>query len=448
MQMNNKSAALILGTLILTACGPETEKGAELVGTPIVGSVNMRSATVWMQLSNSNNESVRVAVLDSALNFVGTYEVEDLGTSNNCLSRIHGLEPGETYSYIVQSGRQTLSDTLLMTTQTLWQYRTDPPSVRIALGSCAYINEPVYDRPGKPYGGGYEIFETIANDGFDAMFWLGDNIYLREADFGSYSGYVHRYNHTRSTPELQTLLSRGAHYAVWDDHDYGPNNCDGSYSNKALAKKAFDAYWPNPTGEVAAAPELNATSFAFADAEVFLLDNRTHRVNDVMGEGKRQMFGEIQLEWLLNNLKNSRAPFKLIAVGGQVVSNAAIYENFAQFPEERQWLLSELNRLNIKGVVFLSGDRHSSELSKLQLANGNWVYDLTVSPLTSGSYDHSQEPNKLREPGTMVGERNYGMLEITGPRKERTLRMQIKSAQGALIWERSISAEDDYILAP
>lgn len=447
MQMNNKSAALILGTLILTACGPETDKGAELVGTPIVGSVNMRSATVWMQLSNSNIESVRVAVLDSALNFVGTYEVEDLGTSNNCLSRIHGLEPGETYSYIVQSGRQTLSDTLLMTTQTLWQYRTDPPSVRIALGSCAYINEPVYDRPGKPYGGGYEIFETIANDGFDAMFWLGDNIYLREADFGSYSGYVHRYNHTRSTPELQTLLSRGAHYAVWDDHDYGPNNCDGSYSNKALAKKAFDAYWPNPTGEVAAAPELNATSFAFADAEVFLLDNRTHRVNDVMGEGKRQMFGEIQLEWLLNNLKNSRAPFKLIAVGGQVVSNAAIYENFAQFPEERQWLLSELNRLNIKGVVFLSGDRHSSELSKLQLANGNWVYDLTVSPLTSGSYDHSQEPNKLREPGTMVGERNYGMLEITGPRKERTLRMQIKSAQGALIWERSISAEDDYILA-
>ena len=448
MRMNNKSAAIILGTLILAACGPETDKGAELVGTPIVGSVNMRSATVWMQLSNSNYESVRVAVLDSALNFVGAYEVEDLGTSNNCLSRIHGLEPGATYSYIVQSGKQTLSDTLRMTTQTLWQYRTDPPSVRIALGSCAYINEPVYDRPGKPYGGGYEIFETIANDGFDAMFWLGDNIYLREADFGSYSGYVHRYNHTRSTPELQTLLSRGAHYAVWDDHDYGPNNCDGSYANKALAKKAFDAYWPNPTGEVAAAPELNATSFAFADAEVFLLDNRTHRVNDVMGEGKRQMFGEIQLEWLLNNLKNSRAPFKLIAVGGQVVSNAAIYENFAQFPEERQWLLSELNRLNIQGVVFLSGDRHSSELSKLQLANGNWVYDLTVSPLTSGSYDHSQEPNKLREPGTMVGERNYGMLEITGPRKERTLRMQIKSAQGTLIWERSISAEDDYILAP
>lgn len=446
--MKIKSAAIILSALSLTACGSQMDEKTELMGTPMVGSVNMRSATVWMQLSNSINGSVRVLVLDSALNTVGEHEVEDLGTSNNCLSHVHGLEPGTTYSYVIKSGRHVLSDTLLITTQTLWQYRSDPPSVRIALGSCAYINEPIYDRPGKPYGGGYEIFETIANDGFDAMFWLGDNVYLREADFGSYSGYVHRYNHTRSTPELQTLLSRGVHYAVWDDHDYGPNDCDGSYSNKALAKKAFDAYWPNPSGEVAAAPELNATSFAFADAEVFLLDNRTHRVNDGMGEGKRQMFGKIQLEWLLNNLKNSRAPFKLIAVGGQVVSDAAIYENFAQFPEEREWLLSELNRLNIKGAVFLSGDRHSSELSKLQLPNGNWVYDITVSPLTSGSYDHSEEPNELREPGTMVGERNYGMLEISGPRKERTLRMQIKSAQGALIWERSISAANGHTLAP
>lgn len=448
MQMKNRSTAIILATLTLAACGNQVDEKTELAGTPIVGSVNMRSATVWMQLSNSASNSVHVLVMDSALNSVGHYEVEDLGTSNNCLSRIDGLEPGTTYSYLVQSGTQTLSDTLFITTQTLWQYRTDPPSVRIALGSCAYINEPAYDRPGEPYGGGYEIFETMAADGFDAMFWLGDNVYLREADFGSYSGYVHRYNHTRSTPELQTLLSHGVHYAVWDDHDYGPNNCDGSYSNKALARKAFNAYWPNPTGGVAAAPELNATSFAFADAEVFLLDNRTHRVNDGMGEGKRQMFGKIQLEWLLNNLKNSRAPFKLIAVGGQVVSDAAIYENFAQFPEEREWLLSELGRLNIKGAVFLSGDRHSSELSKLQLDNGNWVYDLTVSPLTSGSYDHSEEPNTLRVPSTMVGERNYGMLEISGPRKERTLRMQIKSAQGALIWEQSISAADGYILAP
>jgi alkaline phosphatase D len=131
-----------------------------------------------------------------------------------------------------------------------------------------------------------------------------------------------------------------------------------------------------------------------------------------------------------------------------MLSNAAIYENFAQFPEERDWLLSELDRLKIRGVVFLTGDRHNSELTSFQLPNGNWVYDLTVSPLTASSYDHSDEPNSLRVPSTMVGQRNYGFIEITGPRKERKLRMKVKDADGITLWTRRINASAGYILEP
>ena len=247
---------------------------------------------------------------------------------------------------------------------------------------------------------------------------------------------------------MQNLLREGVHYAIWDDHDFGPNDCDGSFIHKDWALKAFDAFWPNPPGSITHAPELNATAFQLGDADVFLLDNRSHRVNHKQGNDQRQMLGSIQMKWLLNNLKNSKAPFKLIAVGGQMLSNAAIYENFAQFPEERDWLLSELDRLKIRGVVFLTGDRHNSELTSFQLPNGNWVYDLTVSPLTASSYDHSDEPNSLRVPGTMVGQRNYGFIEITGPRKERKLRMKVKDADGITLWTRRINASAGYILEP
>lgn len=128
-----------------------------------------------------------------------------------------------------------------------------------------------------------------------------------------------------------------------------------------------------------------------------------------------------------------------------MVSDAMIYENFAQFPEEQRALFTAIDDLDIHGLVFLTGDRHSAELSKILLPQSkNWVYDLTTSPLTSGSSDHSEEPNNNREPGTMVGERNYGLLSITGPRKNRMLKMQIKSAEGTVIWERNISASDHY----
>ena len=129
-----------------------------------------------------------------------------------------------------------------------------------------------------------------------------------------------------------------------------------------------------------------------------------------------------------------------------MVSDAAIFENFAQFPEERALLFDTIDALDIRGVVFLSGDRHNSELSKMKLPGGNWVYDLTVSPLTSGSYDHEDEPNTNRVAGTMVGIRNYGVLNVSGPRKERVLTMTVKDAEGNSLWTRSIDARNRYAL--
>ena len=128
-----------------------------------------------------------------------------------------------------------------------------------------------------------------------------------------------------------------------------------------------------------------------------------------------------------------------------MVSDAAIYENFAQFPEERALLFNAIDELDIRGVI-LSGDRHNSELSKMKLPGGNWVYDPMVSPLTSGSYDHEDEPNSNREPGTMVGLRNYGVLNVSGPRKERVLTMTVKDAEGHALWTRSIDAGQGHVL--
>ena len=47
-----------------------------------------------------------------------------------------------------------------------------------AIGSCSYVNEPEFDRPGKPYGSNFEIFNSINNKNPDFMLWLGDNMYF------------------------------------------------------------------------------------------------------------------------------------------------------------------------------------------------------------------------------------------------------------------------------
>ena len=443
------TAFAILGVVTcvwFTSCRIQTNSTQHLTGVPMFGHIGLRSATLWSQSNESNPVQLRYWSLDSMASGEAVYATGTVGEFNCSTYNLNNLEPATEYQGRIETmNGLVLSDTLNWTTQVLWQFREDPPAFTFAAGSCAFINETAYDRPGRPYGGNYQIFESIARDTIQGMLWLGDNIYLREVDVESKAGYQHRYEHMRRLPELQALLSNGSHYAIWDDHDFGPDNSDGSWFHSDWAKESFDSFWVNPGNGLPEAPELNVAYFQYADVDFFLLDNRTHRVNHNMGPKNRMVLGEIQMTWLLNALRNSRAPFKMVAIGGQMLSDVVKYENFAQYPEERNRLLSELDRLDIKGVVFLTGDRHCTELSQIQLpTSGRFVYDLTVSPLTSSSYDNTDEPNTHRVEGTIASERNYALLDFSGKRKERVLKMSVMDSTGSLLWEKSIAAAKGY----
>ncbi len=322
----------------------------------------------------------------------------------------------------------------------VWQYRTDPPDFSIAAGSCTYINEPGFDRPGEPYGGGYGIFQRIAEKDPDLMLWLGDNTYLRDPDFTSRSGMFHRFAHTRETPEMQYLLRAQPNYGIWDDHDYGPNDSDRSWAYKQWSMDAHQAFWANPT--VGAGDVGGITSrFVWHDVDVFLLDNRWFRSPNTLEGEERVILGQQQEDWLIESLSSSRAPFKIVAVGGQLLTDAERYETWINIaPEERKRLLERIDANGIKGVVFLTGDRHHSEISRMDLPGGAWIYDITASPLTSRAHRQSGEPNRFRVVGSLLEQRSFVLLDVKGPRTERELWVRFYDTDGALLFEHRIAA--------
>ena len=447
--MKSTAPRLLLSFFLLSLA---STGAAQLACQPMVGHVGMRDARIWIQ-SAAPCQAALVCWADS----MGNAPTEVVVAAEQDLSREHahtatfdlgGLQPGTDYRFQVLINDERVVDGIDTTlqrfsTQPLWQYRFDPPPFKVALGSCVFINEPEFDRPGRPYGGGYEIFDGIANLQPDLMLWLGDNVYFREVDFSSRSGMQHRYSHLRRLPELQKLLGSCPHYALWDDHDYGPNDSDGSWIHKDWAATTFGEFWANPSQGLPALQNQGVTtSFQFHDVDFFLLDNRSFRVNHDNVTQQPQVLGPEQVNWLIQALQYSRAPFKVIAIGGQFLSDFAEYENMALYPEERDGILDRIAAEDIRGVDFLSGDRHNSELTELQGADGKKVLDFTCSALTSGTYDHSDEPNTRRVPGTMVGTRNFGTLEVEGPRKERVMTIRTHSANGDVIWERVYKASD------
>lgn len=426
----------------------DAAQASALSSGPMLGYVSLRSATVWVQTKRPAQVQLRYWPLNAPTQARLTDPARTEKAGDLCLTLLlDGLEPGTRYGYELYLDGEHVARPypLRFETAPLWQWRTEPPDVALLIGSCAYINEDRYERPGRFYGGQMEIFKSMAKVPADAMIWMGDNVYFREVDYATAEGMAARYRHDRALPELQALLAHQPNYAMWDDHDYGPNDSDGTFQLKDAALDAFRRYWPAPAYGT---PKVKGAfqRFQIADADVFLLDDRYHRSSDDMPDGPdKRMIGRGQMEWLKQSLVGSRARFKLIVSGGQVLNRVTPYEAWqTMFPQEQKELLDWIVERRVEGVVFLSGDRHHTEILVQTPSGGYPLYDITCSPLTSGpnrfGKDHVEWNNPDRVPGTLLQERNFGVVKLIGKGDDRRLAFEAYRVDGTRAYRHEIQA--------
>ncbi len=367
---------------------------------------------------------------------------------------IPGLIPGTRYSYnILLDGKEQKFDyPLNFTTRVLWEWRAPAPDFSFIAGSCNYVNDSAYDRPGPAYGQSTGIFNTMANVRANFMVWLGDNTYLREADYSSPSGIDYRYSHTRKEKNLQRFFATQPNYAMWDDHDYGPDDASKSYELKDITKKCFTDYWANKTfGENG---QGVYTKLSYSDCDFFLTDGRSFRDDSKADERfnpNKSQLGTQQMEWLKNGLISSRATFKFICFGGQFLNENTDKETFNLYTIERKNIIDFITNNKITGVIFISGDRHHSEIIKTerpgskQVSGSYPLYDITSSPLTSGTdniLNTEEKFNPQRVEGTLAVTQNFCLFSISGTAGDRKLLIRCIDINNKSLWEHSIFQKD------
>lgn len=432
-----------------------------VVAGPMPGYVEYRTAKIWVELGPMAKQAAikywkqdapqQVQTKNISGNFNGYYKTLQV--------TLTGLSVNTTYQYeILVNGVATKKGGSITTTN-LWQYQKPVPDFSFLAGSCAYFNEPAYDRhyvdmirlnqPATPYGGDSSIFETMAKEKTAFMLWLGDNWYTRDADYGSEWGLWYRAHRDRSLPILQNFLKAMPQYAIWDDHDYGPNDADKSYILKEQSREVFMNYWANPSYGLGG--EGIFSKLGYADCDFFLMDDRWFRSNDYMSayiEGKpnadKRMWGRQQMDWLKNQLLMSKAAFKFIVTGSQTLNPASKYDCLQDYPVEYNELMDFLKTEKINGVLFLTGDRHHSEVIKKDREGLYPLYDITSSPLTSGvgKVQGEELNNPARVSGTLVEAQNYTRISITGKGKERVLKAEFLGVKGEKLGEWSITEND------
>ena len=431
---------------------PAAAAGAASTVHVMHGFADLQGITLWFQ--GASAQPLRVELRAEGGAQAPAVANVDLDAQSDCTAalRIGDLESGTAYRYTVhpRAGGDVLAAGSFRT-QVHWQYRSDPPTLRIAAGSCAYLNDGKYDRPGKPYGGGEEIFDAIAATSADLMLWLGDNIYLRDPEWTSRDGINRRYRYYRSHPSLQRLWQAMPHIAIWDDHDFGPDDADASFVNRQWTLEMFKRYWPMPCATPADGMYGMVT---VGDVDIFMLDDRSYRYPNRWPEGpEKAMYGPTQMQWLKAALVYSRAPFKLVAGGTQFFNKVARAqpgapyrgETWANFPAEQEGLRRFLDETRVPGVVFLSGDRHLAQMFRLERPGLYPLHEITTSPLTAGAVANPAEAERNNPdmvPGTMYNARNFAMITVSGPRAQRALTVELRDTNGGKRWEwRATAAE-------
>ena len=315
-----------------------------------------------------------------------------------------------------------------------------PPAdeTRIAFGSCARQDQP------------QPIWDAVMAADPHLFIFAGDNIYGDTTDMAVLR---RKYAELAAQPGFQRLAGSVPILATWDDHDYGADDAGADYPMRAESQQVFLDFWGVPEDSPRRRREGIYHSETFGEdgrrVQVILLDTRYHRLPLVRNpqpptggagpyapttDGTATILGDDQWRWLHEQLQQP-ADVRLIVSSIQVVAGEHGWETWANFPAEREHLLSVLRDTKANGVVVLSGDRHHGELSKLPAEEGTGypLYDLTASALNQAKGPRD-EANRYRV-GDVYFKPHFGLVTVQWSADSPTVRLEVRSGEGAAISE-------------
>lgn len=355
-----------------------------------------------------------------------------------------------------------------------------------------------------PEAGGYRIFDAMAERDPDVFVHCGDMMYadvpiperVQLPEGGVWRNIVTeatskaaetldefrgRYRYNFMDDHLRRFNAQVPQIITWDDHeitnDWHP--CGEIWRStahyptvrsmqllRARARRALVEYTPLRWSAVD--PERIYRVVPLGPlAEVFVLDNRSHRgrsthnTQTVQGD-YTQWLGAEQRRWLVQQLKASRATWKIISVGnpvGVVIRHGdTAFEGVANAepgtPKGRELelaaLLTEMKAAGVKNVVWLTADVHYAAAHHYDPSRGQGVdfepfWEFVAGPLHAGTFGPNdldptfgpevrfqKAAGAIKNLSPSAGLQFFGEVEIEPQSKVMTV--TLRDREGASIW--------------
>lgn len=342
-------------------------------------------------------------------------------------------------------------------TSTIGRTRTAPSGnvdqLRVAVVSCSNYQ-----------AGYFNAYERMASrNDIDLVIHLGDYIYEYETGgYGYFTAerahnpdhetvtledYRIRYSHYRLDPDLQLAHQNYPWIVVWDDHESANDSWFGGAENHDASQgdwfdrkgNSITAYYewlpmrrPDPSDF-----ERIWRNISFGDlVDFIMIDTRLYARDEPLGvtssdlnDPNRTMLGDVQYNWLIDQMTNSNARWKII---GQQVMMAPLRalgqvlnaDQWDGYQAERANLYNDILGNNVENVVVLTGDIHTSWANNLIDNSGNNVaVEVVTTSITSPGFPFQLPLNLIQAANSHVQwanitERGYTILDITEDRTQ------------------------------
>jgi len=389
------------------------------VAGPMLGHVTAETATVWMFVPAGSKAELSYGMEgDDAKKMVAAFEpiadpavpAQEAG-GMPVIAKLDGLQPETAYGYSIQVGGKS---------SPLWAgtFRSAAPTgkpgkFRVALTSCMKIDQPQAS-----------WFLLLAQQP-DLHLAVGDTQYSDTTQPKIQWQHHLRY---RREKEFATVLRQIPTYSLWDDHDYGPNNSDGTAKGKENSLHGWKQIWANPAAGTAEVPGA-FYEFSRGEVDFFVVDGRYHRSPDkAPDDEKKRMLGDAQFNWLIEGLKSSKAKFKVIASGSTLQESES--DGWRIYTFARHRLLDAIKAESISGVMYFSGDVHLSlvrqhhesdrvgypliEVISSGIANSKTLSFATID-FDTASKDPSVRVRIIHGDGTVRDDKSWSLSQLGGP---------------------------------
>lgn len=362
---------LLIVVLLLVNSGLRAD---DSVG-PYVGTVKTTEAyllyrpggqAVKLRLTVDDDQGANVATV------VSRSEVE-----HDFVAKFHvvGLTPGTRYQYKIER-LEPGGATVVAGGTPEFHFTTVPASrngqvLNVAFLSC--VNDTTDP-----------IWQEMARHDLNLLCFGGDTPY---ADTGNLLDLRNKHRHLLQRPALAALGRSVPFVGTWDDHDFGLNNANGKSAAelKENTRRAFIEY--RVQDQYGSGDEGIYQKADRGAMEVFLLDARWYSQTGPSPISPKQStcFGNDQWQWLLESLRNSEAPFKVL-LQGQIWQDKKNREtdDMHTYYAERDALLDFIKKERIPGVVLVGGDIHVSRHLVHPLRVGYDLHDFIISPGHTG----------------------------------------------------------------